>query len=82
MSETRRVNDDASSSGARRVFGVLFAAAYLLALLPPVYIGMTKLHDVVLGLPISVWYLFLVCLFALGLCAVLYVYESARGELD
>ncbi|CAM5718783.1 MULTISPECIES: hypothetical protein [Streptomyces] len=82
MSESAGISVDASGSGVRRVFGVFFVVAYLLALLPPIYIGMTKLHDVVLGLPISVWYPLLDCLFALGLCIVLYVYESAREELD
>lgn len=64
------------------LFGALFGAVYLIALAPPVYIGVTKIHDVVLGLPLSVWYLFLVSGIAVALCAGLYAYESARGELD
>lgn len=74
--------DSPRSQPARLIFGALFIAAYVVALLPPIYIGMTKHHDVILGLPISVWYMFLVCVFAVGLCCVLYQYELAREELD
>lgn len=82
MSENRPIIVVPPRSRARWVFGALFAAAYLVALLPPIYIGATKVHDVILGLPVSVWYMFGICGFAVGLCAVLYSYEFAREELD
>lgn len=64
------------------VFGVLIVAAYVIALLPPIYISVSAVHDVVAGLPISVWYMFGVCIFAVLTCFALYIYESVRKELD
>ena len=83
MSEVSSINAEvAHRQPVRLLFGGLFVAVYLAALLPPIYVGMTKLHDVVLGLPISVWYMFLVSLSGVVLCGVLYAYELAREELD
>lgn len=82
MTEHKTVGLGQPRSGARLILAALFGLTFLAALLPPVYIEMTKLHDVVIGLPVSVWYLFLVSGAAVALCAVLYAYESARGELD
>jgi hypothetical protein len=64
------------------VFGGLFAIAYSLALLPPVYIWASGRHGIVLGLPASLWYMFGVCIFAVGICGGLYAYELNRKELD
>ncbi|WP_416429785.1 hypothetical protein [Paenarthrobacter nicotinovorans] len=64
------------------VFGLLFVAAFVMALTPPIYIAFTAVHDVVAGLPVSVWYMFGVCIFAVLTCCTLYIYESVRKELD
>lgn len=64
------------------VFGVLIATAYAMALLPPIYISISANHDVVVGLPVSVWYMFGVCIFAVLTCCALYIFESVRKELD
>ena len=82
MSEHKVVDPGQPRSKMRPLFGALFGATYLAALLPPVYIGATRRHDVVIGLPLSVWYMFLVAGAAVTLCAVLYAFESAREELD
>ncbi|WP_416416276.1 hypothetical protein [Paenarthrobacter aromaticivorans] len=66
----------------RVVFGVLIVAAYVMALMPPIYIAFSAVHDVVAGLPVSVWYMFGVCIFAVLTCCALYIYESVRKELD
>jgi hypothetical protein len=64
------------------VFGVLIVMAYVIALAPPIYISLSAVHDVVAGLPVSVWYMFGVCVFAVLTCSALYIYESVRKELD
>jgi len=64
------------------VFGGLIVVAYVIALAPPIYISLSAVHDVVAGLPVSVWYMFGVCIFAVLTCSALYIYESVRKELD
>ena len=82
MSEHTTVGSGQRRPGVRSTLGVLFGVTFLGALLPPVYIGATKLHDVLFGVPLSIWYLFLIAGAAVALCVVLYFYESSREELD
>lgn len=71
-----------NAKSKRVVFGVLILTAYVIALMPPIYISLSAVHDVVAGLPVSVWYMFGVCIFAVLTCCALYIYESVRKELD
>lgn len=82
MLDTTPTNTDPEFRRMPRLFLGLFTATYLVALLPPVYIGMTRLHNAIFGLPVSVWYMFLVCAFAVVLCGLLYAHERGREELD
>ncbi|MEV6013093.1 hypothetical protein AB0M29_40805 [Streptomyces sp. NPDC051976] len=83
MSKHSVSNSRSGRSGFKvSLFGVLFLAVYLGALLPPVYTWMSQRHGIVLSLPLSVWYMFGVCIFATAVCAGLYWYEHSRKELD
>lgn len=73
---------ESTASPKRHIFGILFALAYAVALLPPIYIWASGRHGVVFGLPASVWYMLGVCVFAVAICAALYVYESFRKEVE
>lgn len=71
-----------TASSKNLVFSILFALAYAMALLPPVYIGASRRHGVVFGLPASIWYMLGVCVFAVATSAALYAYESYRKEVE
>jgi hypothetical protein len=82
MSNHRMSKSGAPSANAKPVFGILIVVAYLAALLPPVYISMSEQRGILLGLPVPLCYLFGVCIFAIAVCAGLYIYEGSRKELD
>lgn len=63
-------------------FIALFALVNAIALLPPVYIALSNQHGLILGLPISVWYLVLVSAAAIAATTGLWVSECRRGVVD
>ncbi|SFO87142.1 hypothetical protein K8Z49_16055 [Actinomadura madurae] len=77
-----RADDGTGGSHKNMVFGVLFGIGLVVALLPPIYIWAGEQHSNLLGLPLSVLYMFGVSGYVTAVCAALYVVELARGELD
>ncbi|MFC5675906.1 hypothetical protein [Aeromicrobium endophyticum] len=63
-------------------FVALFALIYAIALLPPVYVGLTRQHGLIAAVPVSVWYLLIVSAAAIAATTGLWVAERRRGELD
>lgn len=64
------------------VFIALFAMVNAIALLPPVYIPLSRQHSLVFGVPMSVWYLILVSAAAIAATTGLWVSECRRGVVD
>lgn len=67
---------------ANSVFIALFALVNAIALLPPVYIALSHQHGLVVGVPISVWYLVLVSAAAIVAVTGLWVTECRQGAVD
>jgi hypothetical protein len=66
----------------RPSFGVLFGAVYVLALLPPVYIALTRQHGLLAAVPVSIWYLVLISAAAIAVTYALWVVERRNGAVD
>ena len=70
-------------SPARNIaFGALFALINMIALWPPLYIAMSHQHGLVIGVPMSVWYLILVSAAAIAAVTGLWVTECRQGAVD
>ncbi|MCJ0948272.1 MULTISPECIES: hypothetical protein [Rhodococcus] len=54
----------------------------MIALWPPLYIAMSHQHGLVIGVPISVWYLILVSAAAIAAVTGLWVTECRQGAVD
>ena len=67
---------------ANSVFIALFALVNAIALLPPVYIAMSHQHGLVIGVPISVWYMIFVSAAAIAAVTGLWVTECRQGAVD
>lgn len=67
---------------ATAAFAALFALIYAIALVPPVYLALTREHGLIAAVPVSVWYLLLVSAAAIAVTTGLWVAERRRGELD
>lgn len=63
------------------VFGVYFLLLLMMALFPPFYLSVSSSTVIVLGIPLPIFYwISIAVLMGLGLW-VLYVFESATGEI-
>lgn len=69
-----------SAHGLR--FAILFALIYAVALLPPVYIALSKQHALVAAIPGVMWYLLLVSAAGILAACALWATESRQGALD
>lgn len=78
MSDPRR----RSSRTKRWAFGTAFAACFVLALFPPLYLAAGRADPHVLGLPFSVAYMIFAGLLVTVSIMAIYLWERARGELD
>ena len=67
---------------ANSVFIALFALVNAIALLPPVYIAMSHQHGLVIGVPISVWYMIFVSAAAIAAVTGLWGTECRQGAVD
>ncbi|SCL25053.1 hypothetical protein GA0074694_4114 [Micromonospora inyonensis] len=67
---------------ARYAFGVLFAAVYLVALAPPIYIALSGQHAIVAMVPVSVWYMLLISAAPIAVTYGLWVTERRYGGMD
>jgi len=83
--ENERAGSDRRSEGGIR-FGALFAALFVLvyavALLPPVYISLSRQHALIAAVPASIWYLILTSAAPIAVTYGLWLVESRRGALD
>jgi len=78
--QSERVESDQGADGAFR-FGVLYAAIYAVALLPPFYIALSRRHSLIAGIPESIWYLLLVSVAPVAVTYGLWRLENRRGDL-
>jgi hypothetical protein len=62
-------------------FWVLFGAAILLAIAPPLYLAGSGISTVVLGMPVSVGYWIVDAALAVAAVTLLWVVENIRGEV-
>lgn len=78
----KRADELRRSLPENSAFIALFALVNAIALLPPVYIALSHQHGLVMGVPISVWYLILVSAAAIAATTGLWVSECRRGVVD
>lgn len=79
MKRTDMLRQSFPGNGA---FIALFVLINTIALFPPLYIALSRQHDLVFGVPISVWYLVLVSAAAIAATTGLWVSECRRGVVD
>ena len=64
------------------LFAVLFTLVYAVALLPPVYITLSRQHALIAAVPASIWYLILASAAPIAVTYGLWLVGSRRGALD
>ena len=72
------------SAGERRLYGAvtIYFCAVAAAMLWPVYPLFSRARPLVLGLPLSLFYLTVLLLGSFGVMLALYGWEARRGRLD
>lgn len=78
----RRAVQTMSERTKTRVFGAGYVIVALMVLLPPLYLAASSKSPTVLGLPFSVFYMFLNAVLITALVAALWFVEGVRGERE